>query len=201
MFLLAGKLGKEGHLPENGQLSWLLRLNRDDLELDLRQIAATGMIQRTTEGWYVVNFEKRQAPVGNADRMRKSRERRQKDQYYGNEDVTSELRNVTQINRLTDNRLTDTDVSPLSDEFTRITGIFPYDLENWGNAAQTMMMAGVTPEDIKLALQVMEQEKLIVAGLPSVVKVAISVKSKRERHQPIFNDRGDKPGRLLPEGV
>jgi hypothetical protein len=91
--------------------------------------------------------------------------------------------------------------SSLSDEFTKITGIIPYDLEKWTRADQTLNAAGITPEDIRMALQLMADEELVVSGLPSIVKVAISVKSKREHHQPIFNNNGKRSERLLPDGV
>lgn len=104
LFLLAGKYGKGGLLPNAKQLAWMLRMPPDDLELDLVQIASTGIIQQTPEGgWFVIQFETRQAPVPTAERMRKSRERTRHDQYEASpETVTNPLLNVTQINRLTD---------------------------------------------------------------------------------------------------
>jgi DnaD/phage-associated family protein len=109
LFLLAGKFGKKGALPETIELAWLLRLTKDDLDLDMIQIAATGIICKIDTGWLVVNFTKRQAPVSEADRALKHRMNQHKDQYYGHEDVTKRDENVTQINRLTD---TDTDTEP-----------------------------------------------------------------------------------------
>lgn len=195
LFLLAGKFGKQGYLPETRQLAWVLRMNADDLDLDLRQIAATGIIQKTPDGWFVVNFAKRQAPVPPAVRMKKSRERKRKEQYYAddNGDVTNLLRNETQINRLTDNRLTDTDnVTPLTDAFVKAANILPHDLDKWTDAEQTMTRAGVLPVDVEYAVKKMDNDGLTYAGLWSVTNTAIWVKSRREKHQPIFAD--DKPG-------
>ena len=114
LFLLAKKFNKEGHLPETKQLAWLLRMQTDDLDLDLRQIASTGIIQAESGGWFVVKFSQRQAAVPADERMRQMRNRNQKQQYYGN--VTTELRNVTQN---TDNREqnTETDTEPTLDYF------------------------------------------------------------------------------------
>lgn len=110
LFLCAGKFGNGGALPETQQLAWLLRMGTDDLELDLKQIATTGIIQREGNGWMVAKFAKRQAPTPALERQRRHRDAMKKRQYY--DDVTPASQSVTQINRLTDNRLTDTDVTP-----------------------------------------------------------------------------------------
>ena len=142
VFLLAGKLSKgTGMLPETRQLAWCLRMNSDDLELDLQQIALTGIITRSSNGWIVNKFQKRQAKVGDAERKRQQRERDRRNQYYQDDNVTMLSRSVTQINRLTDNRLTDTEAeeennknsastsysqtgdSFISKVFTKVTGM------------------------------------------------------------------------------
>lgn len=114
LFLLAKKFNKDGHLPETKQLAWLLRMQTDDLDLDMRQIEATGIIQAEPDGWFIIKFAQRQAAVPADERMRQMRDRNQKRQYYG--DVTAELRNVTQS---TDNREqnTETDTEATLDYF------------------------------------------------------------------------------------
>lgn len=57
IFLCAGRLGKNGELPETAQLAWMLRMSIDELEMDLIQIAATGMLERNESGWYVTKWE------------------------------------------------------------------------------------------------------------------------------------------------
>ncbi len=110
IFLLAGKLSKKtGELPDTQQLAWCLRMNTDDLEMDLKQIGLTGIITKNSHGWIVNKFAKRQEPTPANERKRYQRERDQKEQYYQNELVTGLSQNVTQINRLTDNRLTETE--------------------------------------------------------------------------------------------
>lgn len=100
IFLCAGRLGKNGELPETAQLAWMLRMSIDELEMDLIQIAATGMLERNESGWYVTKFASRQAKVTDAERQRQRRDRMKQHQYYG--DVTDASRNVRQINRLTE---------------------------------------------------------------------------------------------------
>jgi hypothetical protein len=100
LFLVAKKLNTEGHLPETRQIAWLLRMNPDDLEMDLKQIAPTGIVVQELAGWFIPKFSERQAAVPAAERKRLQREKEKARQYYGN--VTPQSRNVTQINRLTE---------------------------------------------------------------------------------------------------
>ncbi len=94
LFLVAKKLNKDGHLPDTRQIAWLLRISADELEHDLRQITSTGIIVQEVGGWFIPKFSKRQAAVGGNERVAQFRERKQKQQYYG--DVTEMKRNVTQ---------------------------------------------------------------------------------------------------------
>jgi len=112
IFLLAGRYSKDrsGQLPDTNQLAWALRMSTDDLLTDLKQLESVGIVRKTKDGWLVVNFEKRQSAATDAERKRQQREREQRSQYYSNEDVTNQSRNVTQINRLTETETeTDTD--------------------------------------------------------------------------------------------
>jgi hypothetical protein len=105
LFLLAKKFNRNGHLPETKQLAWMLRMPTDELDLDLKQIALTGIIQPEPTGWFVVNFEKRQSASTSTERSRQLRKRTQANQYY-NGDATDLQRNVAQR---TENRLTETE--------------------------------------------------------------------------------------------
>lgn len=101
LFLLAGKLSadKSGMIPDTRQLAWLLRIPTDDLQNDIDQLLGTGIIENIPGGYVVVNFEKRQSPSTGAERVQQYRERKRKQEYYG--DVTTKKQNVTQ-NRLTE---------------------------------------------------------------------------------------------------
>lgn len=114
LFVLAGRHDKDGLIPDTRSIAWELRLSTDDLEMDLKQIEATGIIQRVSNGWLIVNFEKRQSAVSGAKRVQQHRERQKKQQYYGDE--TQEKQDVTQ-NR-TD---TDTDIDQIQKQIKTIT--------------------------------------------------------------------------------
>ena len=105
--LLAGQLcpDKSGILPDTRQLAWMLRMNTDDMQTDLEQLAHLGLLQTIVNGWLIVNFQKRQQASTPIQRKRQQREREQKEQYYVTDsttkDVTKMSRNVTQ-SRLTE---------------------------------------------------------------------------------------------------
>jgi hypothetical protein len=94
LFAIAGDFRQDGRIPETRQLAWILRMNPDDLELDLQQIASIGIIDKTIDGWMVTHFKERQAPASGAQRMERLRENKQKQQYYGNGDETVTKRHV-----------------------------------------------------------------------------------------------------------
>ena len=119
LFLLAGRYHQDGALPDTAELAWALRLPMDDLDLDMKQIASTGIIERTAYGWNIPKFKIRQEPPP-AERMRQSRDKKRKELYYA--DVTNCNNPVTQItdNRLTDNRLTETELKEKEEKAAKI---------------------------------------------------------------------------------
>ena len=125
LFLLAGRYHLDGQLPDTAELAWALRMPMDDLDLDLRQISSTGIIERIVNGWSIPKFKERQEPPP-AERMRQSREKRRKEQYYG--DVTNCNNPVTQIHI---NRLTDTDTE-LKEKEEKAGKVFKFYEDNFG---------------------------------------------------------------------
>ena len=98
LFLLSGRLypDKSGRLPNAQQIAWSLRMPTDDVLHDLEQIASTGIIEPITNGWLIPAFAARQAAASSAERVRAHRERKRRDQYYGNTNETNLERNVSQ---------------------------------------------------------------------------------------------------------
>ena len=81
--ILAGENDKDGLLPSMEDISWRLRPIRiEDLETDFADLASAGLFHKGSDGWVVTNFAKRQRPIGDAERMRRFRERQQKQEYY-----------------------------------------------------------------------------------------------------------------------
>jgi DnaD/phage-associated family protein len=123
LFLMAGKMGKDGLLPETNQIAWMLRMSTDDLSLDMQQIASTGIIERTVNGWIVAKFAKRQAASTVNERIKAFREKQHREQ-YNSEPVTELKREVTQINRLTENRLTEPDAETENPPRPEVFGVY-----------------------------------------------------------------------------
>jgi hypothetical protein len=90
-FLMAGEKNEDGILPSIQEMAFTLRTDEDELARELRDIEDTGILTSYDDGWIVTNFSERQAAISDAERVRRWRDRRQKDQYKG-DDVTN--RNV-----------------------------------------------------------------------------------------------------------
>ena len=92
-FLLAGRVNENGRLPDTRKMAWMLRTSSDDLQTDLEQLAATGIITPREGGWMVPKFQERQAPSPAKERVRQYRERKRN--IVSNDNVTETLRKVT----------------------------------------------------------------------------------------------------------
>lgn len=110
--LVAGECDDNGFIPDTPQLAWRIRADAEQLETDLLELVKAGLLQKADGRWFVVKFAERQAPVSDAERMRRFRERQQKAEYYA--DDTQPLPNgyvpVTNRNADTD---TDTDADKI----------------------------------------------------------------------------------------
>ena len=107
LFLIAGDLDAEGYLPSVGDMAWRLRLDEDALESELQELAAVSIVEQRDGQWLVTNFAKRQAPVDNAERQSRYRNRKRKELYSDNEHSNESVTNdITTCNTDTD---TDTD--------------------------------------------------------------------------------------------
>jgi len=187
-FLLAGKLDgfmKEGNLPETKQLAWALRITTDELELDLKQLETTGIIQKTVTGWRVINFQKRQAATPDAERKRQERERRHKEQYNG---VTPPSRTVTQRAETESETETETEeggvstFQQLSTAFVNATRIpeLTGGAPKWIEACKKLEAASVEPCDIESAVKELYGKNYSIVSISSIVNPAISCMSKRK---------------------
>lgn len=75
LFLCAAKeYDHDGLLQPVPDLAWRLRLSEAQVDEALRALSEAGVVQKTADGWLIVNFRKRQAPSDSADRVRRFRE-------------------------------------------------------------------------------------------------------------------------------
>ncbi len=78
LFLYAGELDTDGHLPCSDDIAWRLRRQpQADAEFfeELEYLERVNIIERTQTGWLVTQFANRQAPVNDAERARQYRKR------------------------------------------------------------------------------------------------------------------------------
>jgi hypothetical protein len=73
----AADFGEEGLLPPVKDMAWELRPSIDETKLSeaLTALSAVGEVEETPRGWRLTHFERRQGPVPDIERKRKSRER------------------------------------------------------------------------------------------------------------------------------
>lgn len=183
--LMAGRCNLSGNIPDTRQLAWAFRLNTNDLEHEMQQLAAAGLVERTVNGWIVKNFAKRQSKMTNAEKQKAYRERLHSNQ-YSDDSVTEALPKVTQITdnriQITDNREQITEAENGASPFD----IFQRELETRGvlvnnvsaiNAINEMLKAGATVDDLRagLAWKAANSENRVIyaASLVGPTKTAI----------------------------
>jgi len=193
MFLLAGKLDstKEGVLPDTRQLAWCLRVDSDSLQSDLEQLHGYGIIEPIANGWIVRNFATRQAPASGSERVKRHREQKQKDEYYGNESVTN--RYTEQINRTEQkqNRAESPAVRELIIAYQDSTGILAAPDEDAFTAYRDMVVLNILPADVANGVKWLRDNGKRYEKPEFVINSA--KKAKRDREQLERRDKRDIP--------
>jgi len=190
LFLLAGEVDKEGLLPSIDDMAITLRTEAEQLETELVALSDIGIVSLIDTSWVVTKFAERQAPVGDAERMRRYRERKQKQQYYGDdtEVLLNGNDNVTIRNADTDVD-TDTDVDVEVTTAQKISSAFVEETkipeltggpQRWHEALKKLTDAGVEPDDVRAAISEMREKNLNITSLSSVVNPSIISMSKRK---------------------
>lgn len=74
IFLLAGEIGKDGALPTEEDMAYILRCKPSELTTDIAKLRGVGIVELVDNRWVVSKFAYRQAPSDAAIRMRNYRE-------------------------------------------------------------------------------------------------------------------------------
>ena len=188
MFLLAGELDQDGLLPEVRDMAWRLRMPDEDLIDDLSLLATYKIVHKQGEQFVVTKFAERQSPISDAERMKRLRDRKQKEQYYSDDPVTN---TVTYRNADTDTD-TDTDtelhVKPTGDLFDDCQAIYETkkgylitDGASFALMIKNFEANGVTAEDYAAAIDAMSANpKYARANKPTSYEAwAIGIADKR----------------------
>ena len=181
LFLVAGEEDAEGLLPKLCDMAYRLRVTDDELTKDLDELEKLGVIHKEEAGWVVTRFAERQAPVSDAERMRRYRERQRKDDYYGDDDDTPTVTNTvtkrSQI-RIDKNRVDEmSEDETLLDVFCNVTGIVkPFNtgtFAKWMNEISEWEKLDVTPKTIQDAYNTAMEKNYTIArpgGLTSFIR-------------------------------
>ncbi|MCA9929677.1 MAG: hypothetical protein KC419_14420 [Anaerolineales bacterium] len=94
LFLLAGRQDeRDGRLPSLDDIAWILRLRTEDITALWEELERAGVVCTKDESPFVVNFDKRQGAIDDAERMRRYRERKRQEKLQSSDDsVTGEKR-------------------------------------------------------------------------------------------------------------
>ena len=108
LFLLAGSYNgkdKDGSLPSVEMISWRLRLDEDELENDLTELAKVGIVFVEDDRWTVTNFSKRQESMPKGEYMQRLREERRKKVFHSAQLPDSDSGVTNQLPKVTQNRI------------------------------------------------------------------------------------------------
>ena len=207
--LIAGESGNGGYLPSVEDMSWRLRSTPDEITECLEAIARVGIVTLTSDGWFVINFAKRQDAASNAERQRLYREKLRKSNEDSNETVTichtdKDIdKDTDEDGNSHDNDIPETPYKPLEEAFVKATGLtIPVGggtpTKAWVTNFKEMLAEGVTPEVITAACSQLADINYSIVGPKSIrnaVRIVISSKTGKR------NGSKDKGGFIPTEYI
>ena len=93
LFLMAGDCDQDGRLPSVADMAWRLRTSEAELQQELQDIEAAGVITRQNGYIVVTHFSERQDAMTGAERAKRHREAQQAQEYYRDDSVTESVTN------------------------------------------------------------------------------------------------------------
>jgi len=205
LILLAGECDQEGLIPLYlDDLSWRLRVDSKKLDKDLSLLEDLGLItiNKTPSDYIdsitVTRFPERQGRSQAVKREQwRDRQKRHRDKerdVTGDTSVTNEGVTLLEERRVEESR---EDVEGQQQPFGILVDAFiteskipsfgmkPRDVE----AGQRMIQAGVTPDDVIVAVKELRQKKYNMVGLASIEKASYNIMSQRNSG----SDPAEKP--------
>jgi hypothetical protein len=195
LFLLAGDHAKEGLLPAFADIAWRLRVDESTLLQNFQELQSFEIIEQTDTGtWRVTHFKERQNAESGMKRMRRLRESRQMQEYYGddpcyepvtkrNADIDIDTDTDEEVDKESDQEgyPANNNANNLSSVFVEQTQIpeFTGGVEKWKQALDQLDQSGIEEEDIVTAIQDCHRKNLTITCLTSIVNPAIIARSKR----------------------
>ena len=211
LFLIAGEQDEAGMLPKLGDMAYRLRVNDNELQNDLDELQELNIVHNSDGIWIVTKFAERQAPVSDAERMRRYRDRQHKEEYYGDasdmDTVTIRdehcYESLTDKIRIDKNRI-DTDKIRLDEsaktEYSAYQKIWEQEtgkpiagFTKFYKMVDGFIDAGVTPEIYRTAIQEQSKSDYPVRNPTSVETWAIGLvkNNKQEAKQEYTGPDGE----------
>jgi hypothetical protein len=195
LFLLAGDHAREGLLPAFADIAWRLRVEEASLLKNLQELQSLGIVTESSSGkWSVTHFKERQNADSGMKRMRRLRDSRQMQEYYGDEpcddpvtkrnadiDIDKEVEGEREEESDPEERSANDNLNNLSRIFVTQTWIPEYTggIEKWQQALEQLNESGVEGRDMVTAIEECAQKNLTITCLSSIVNPAIIARSKR----------------------
>ena len=157
-FLLAGRTGLDGELPDLRSIAWTFRTNEESILIDMQELAKEGLLSESDGVWIVTNFSKRQSAISNAQRVAEHRARKKdvtKRYKDCNDSVTFDSVSESVSNLISSESESSPvgEFTPWLDTFFEITKIpeTSYDMQKGSAGIRKMIAAGCTVEDMRTA--------------------------------------------------
>lgn len=187
--LLAAETDAGGRLPPLPDIAWTTHQNEATVAQELQNLIKLGIIGQDADGYFVVNFDKRQAPVSSKRRVSEYRKRN----VDGNVPVTKRYPEdrSTEISTTT-NRLGDYVVQFLS----------PKGRINEATAALVKsILADYSPADIAYAVEQAERKAASTNDPPTLeyIKAICDRRQRGEPDKPATKKKGVSNGQHKPD--
>jgi hypothetical protein len=192
---MAGDENRNGFLPSLEDMAFILRIGTEELETDLNELVRIGILEFKNERYFVRKFSKRQKPMPKAEYMRRKRAETKSEEHYNSlpprdQDVTD---GNTESDTDTDKDVDRIDIdgeepnpdgiyAELSIAFCNKTKIpeLTGGPNAWYESLTKMGDAGVIPEDIEKAVDILRDKGYSIVRLSSIENTAIGEMSKRK---------------------
>lgn len=101
LFLVAGEVDREGILPPVGDMAYRLRVDDKTLQNDLDELEKKGIIYQKNGRYIVSKFADRQGPMSSAERVRRFRSTKRKEEYNESHFINEQNSNVVSNENVT----------------------------------------------------------------------------------------------------
>ena len=185
LFLMAGEAGNGGYIPDIKNIAWRLRTTDEDIEICLKELSKCKIVEKTKEGWLIINYAERQGKSDNAERQARYRERVHKLQ-NSNED-SNDVVTACYTDKDKDkdkNEDEDTDAfSKIQRQIESLIG-YPPGGKSAIDAIEKIIKLGAIEEDIKAGVEWIHSQGKTVkyySSLVGPIQTAMAIRTQKPK--------------------